>query len=155
MRVEFRRGDGRELTRRERDAIQKIADDTAVEVRRLLPALPRPLVLGVETGTNVIEVMNNLQAQVKRVNEEVLGPRGGLHACELEEAELQRVHEVACERAQHDGVDALARAIERRHLEADRQHAFASRELRCDQRRATRRCSVGCRDDVDGDRRQR
>ena len=29
-----------------------------------------------ETGTNVIEVMDNLKAQIEKVNEEVLGPRG-------------------------------------------------------------------------------
>src|SRR3712207_5669383 len=29
-----------------------------------------------ETGTNVIEVMNNLRSRIDRVNKEVLGPRG-------------------------------------------------------------------------------
>jgi hypothetical protein len=53
--VELHPGDGHGLTRRERHAIQKIADATAVEVRHLIPALPSPLSLGVETGTNVIE----------------------------------------------------------------------------------------------------
>ncbi len=53
--VEFYPGDGHELTRRERNAIQTIADTTAVEVRRLLPALPARLHLEVETGTKVIE----------------------------------------------------------------------------------------------------
>jgi hypothetical protein len=53
--VDFYPGDGHELTRRERNAIQTIADATAVEVRHLLPALPKQLVLGVETGTKVID----------------------------------------------------------------------------------------------------
>ena len=55
--VDFYPGDGHELelTRRERHAIQEIADATAVEARQLFPALPTALVLGVETGTQVIE----------------------------------------------------------------------------------------------------
>ncbi len=46
--------DGDALTRVELGTIQRIADTTALEVRRLLPQLPSPLVLRVGTGHHVI-----------------------------------------------------------------------------------------------------
>src|SRR6188474_1541087 len=48
----------------ERRAIQRIADETASEVRRYLPGLPASLVLRVEAGRDVIEEIGAAAAAV-------------------------------------------------------------------------------------------
>jgi uncharacterized protein YjaZ len=52
--VIFYRSDGHRFSNRERRAIERIARSTAVEVRRLLPALPHDITLSVEAGNSVI-----------------------------------------------------------------------------------------------------
>jgi Predicted Zn-dependent protease (DUF2268) len=53
--VEFLVADGYRFSQPERSAIQRIADATALEVRRFLPTLPGHVVLWVRAGDHVIE----------------------------------------------------------------------------------------------------
>jgi hypothetical protein len=52
--VHYERDGGRRLSGAERNVIERIANDTATEVRHFLPALPTHLELMVRTGTKVI-----------------------------------------------------------------------------------------------------
>jgi hypothetical protein len=52
--VEFYFADGHHFSKAERDAIQAVADATAVEVRHYLPTLPRDVVLKVQAGKKVL-----------------------------------------------------------------------------------------------------
>lgn len=52
--VELYRDNGYTFSESDRDEIQRIADRTLIEVRRLLPALPPKLVLKVRSGKDVI-----------------------------------------------------------------------------------------------------
>jgi hypothetical protein len=56
---------------------------------------------------------------------EVLGSARRLDAGELEEAALERVHQIAREDAKHVRIHRRSAAIDRRHLEADHEHAGA------------------------------
>ena len=53
--VQYRENQGYVFSRAEQRAIQTVADTTAGDVRRVLPTLPRQLLLYVEAGDNVIE----------------------------------------------------------------------------------------------------
>jgi hypothetical protein len=52
--VEFYLADGHHFSNAERDVIETIASDAALEARRYLPALPDKIVLQVQAGKNVI-----------------------------------------------------------------------------------------------------